>query len=96
MIDIYTSFIYYIYMPEQVIFKIDKKLKDRAMKKAKREGTTYSAVLKTATQAYVKDHFETGLVYNPKLIRDIRRSETDFREGRIYHGNLRELIKKIK
>lgn len=76
-------------MTEQVIFKLDKKLKNQAMKKAKREGTTYSAVLKAATQAYVEDQFDTGLVYNPKLLRDIRRAG---KESTV-RGNLRELVK---
>ena len=76
-------------MVEQVIFKIDKKLKDQAMKKAKRDGLSFSAVLKRATQSYVEDQFEIGLVYNPKLIRAVRRAE---REPTI-RGNLRKLLK---
>lgn len=92
----YILCLYNIYTMEQVIFKIDKKLKYQAMKKAKREGITYSAVLKEATQAYIEDEFEVGIIYHPKLIRDIRRSERDVKEGRIYRGDLRELIKKIK
>lgn len=83
-------------MVEQVIFKIDKKLKERAMKKAKREGIAFSAVLKSATQAYVENEFEVGLVYSPKLIRAIRQSERDVKEGRVHYGDLRELVKKIK
>lgn len=78
-------------MTEQVIFKIDKKLKDQAMKKAKREGIAFSAVLKSATQAYVEDQFEIGLVYNPAFVRMIRKAE---REPNL-RGNLDELIKRI-
>ncbi len=77
-------------MTEQVIFKLDKKTKARAMKKAKEEGTTYSTVLRTATEAYLNDEFEVGFVYGPKLIRDIRRAQKE----PIIRGNLRELIKK--
>lgn len=83
-------------MTEQVIFKIDKKLKERAMKKARREGIAFSTVLKSATQAYVEDEFEIGLSYNPKLIRDVRQSERDIKAGRVYYGDLDKLIKKIK
>ena len=82
-------------MTEQVIFKIDKKLKDQAMKKAKLEGTTYSTVLKEATQAYIKDQFEIGIVYNPKLIRDVRQAEREIKAGKILRGDLDELMKKV-
>ncbi len=77
-------------MTEQVIFKIDKTLKSRAMKKAKHEGTTYSAVLKTATQAYLNNEFEVGFVYSSKFIRDVRKALKE----PIIRGNLDELIKK--
>ncbi len=82
-------------MTEQVIFKLDKKLKDQAMKKAKREGTTYSAVLKEATQAYIENQFEIGIVYSPKLIRDIRQAEREIRAGKILRGDLDDLAKKV-
>ena len=75
-------------MVEQVIFKIDKKLKEKAMKKAKKDGVAFSAVLKSATQAYVEDQFEIGLVYNPKLIREIRRAEKE----PTVRGDLRKLL----
>ena len=81
-------------MTEQVIFKLDKKLKDQAMKKAKREGTTYSAVLKEATQAYIEDQFEIGIVYSPKLIRDVRAAQKEIREGKGLRGDLDELLLK--
>ena len=77
-------------MVEQVIFKIDKGLKVRAMKKAKLEGLSFSAVLKTATQAYVDNEFDVGLNYSTKLIRDLRRA----RKEPTIRGNLNDLIKK--
>ena len=75
---------------EQVIFKIDKKVKERAMKKAKADGTTYSAVLKQATQAYIENQFEEGLVYKPSFVRRILKAD----RGPIIRGDLKELIKK--
>ncbi len=39
-------------MTTQVIFKIDKKLKDQAMKKAQSEGLPFGMVLKLATKAF--------------------------------------------
>jgi antitoxin component of RelBE/YafQ-DinJ toxin-antitoxin module len=82
-------------MTEQVIFKIDKKLKDQAMKKAKRDGLPLSVVLKRATQAYVDNDFDIGVSYSPKLIRDVRQAEKEIREGKGLRGNLRDLIKKV-
>ena len=78
-------------MTEQVIFKIDKKLKDQAMKKAKLDGITYSHVLKEATQAYVEDQFKIGLVYSPRFVRAIRRAEKE----PTLRGDLNELLKKF-
>ena len=75
---------------EQVIFKIDKELKKKAMKKAKADGTTYSAVLKQATQAYIEDEFEIGLVYKPSFVRRVLKADKE----RSVSGNLDELIKK--
>ena len=49
-------------MITQVIFKIDKKLKNRAMKKAQRNGLPFASVLKFATKAFVEGHLEIGLV----------------------------------
>ncbi len=76
---------------EQVIFKIDKDLKKKAMRKAKIDGTTYSAVLKQATQAYIENQFEIGLVYKPSFVRMIRKADS----GPVIRGNLDELIKKF-
>lgn len=42
-------------MVTKVIFNTNKKLKDAAMKKAKKHGLTLSAVLNMATEAYVSD-----------------------------------------
>ena len=75
-------------MIEQVIFKIDKKLKEQAMKKAKQEGLPFSMVLKRATQAYIDDEFDIEVSYSPKLIRDVRQAQKEIREGKGLRGNL--------
>jgi len=54
-------------MTSQIIFKIEKKLKDKAMKKAQGEGIAFAAVLKLATQAYIKGDLDVELVARPKL-----------------------------
>ncbi len=82
-------------MVEQVIFKIDKKLKERAMRKAKREGIAFSAVLKSATQAYVENDFDVSVSYSPKLIRAVRQAEKEIREGKVLYGDLKELLKRV-
>lgn len=60
-------------MTTQVIFKIDKKLKDQAMKKAQSEGLPFAFVLKMATQAYVDNELDVKLVARPRLNEKTRR-----------------------
>jgi hypothetical protein len=73
-------------MTSQVIFKIDKKLKDQAMKKAQNEGIAFASVLKLATQAYIKGDLNVQLVAQPKLNAKTRRElikiSKDFKEGK--------------
>lgn len=64
-------------MTTKVIFNTDKKLKEAAMKKAKGQGLTYSAVLNLATRAYVGGDFEVDI-----LSRDLERARADIRAGR--------------
>ena len=60
-------------MTTQVIFKIDKKLKDQAMKRAQNEGIAFASVLKLATQAYIKGDLDVELVAQPRLNAKTRR-----------------------
>lgn len=73
-------------MTTQVIFKIEKKLKDQAMKKAQNEGIAFAAVLKLATQAYIKGDLEVELVAQSKLNAKTRRElvqiSRDIRHGK--------------
>ncbi len=54
-------------MVTQVIFKIDKKLKDQAMAKAQYEGIAFASILKLATKAFVDGHLTLGLVGSEKF-----------------------------
>jgi antitoxin component of RelBE/YafQ-DinJ toxin-antitoxin module len=54
-------------MTTQVIFKIDKKLKEQAMEKARVDGLPFGSVLKLAIQAYVKGALGISLVAQPPL-----------------------------
>lgn len=60
-------------MISQVIFKVDKELKKKAMKKAQAEGIAFASVLKLATQAYVKGNLDVELVAQPRLNAKTRR-----------------------
>ncbi len=54
-------------MITQVLFRIDKKLKDRAMEKARHEGVALSSVLKLATRAFVDGSLDIQLVGTTKF-----------------------------
>ncbi|MDO8408218.1 MAG: hypothetical protein Q7S95_03225 [bacterium] len=64
-------------MTTKMIFNTDKKLKEAAMKKARGQGLTYSAVLNLATRAYVRDEFEVDM-----LSRELAEARQQVREGK--------------
>ena len=66
-------------MNTKVIFNTDKKLKEAAMKKARREGMSYTAFLNIATRAYVDDSLKIAA-----LTRDLAQAREDIREGRVF------------
>ncbi|MDP3900550.1 MAG: hypothetical protein Q8Q23_05745 [bacterium] len=49
-------------MNSQVIFTIDTKLKEKAMKKAQRAGLPFASILKFATKAFVDGKIDVDLV----------------------------------
>lgn len=73
-------------MTTQVIFKIDKKLKDQAMKKAQSEGIAFASVLKMATKAFVDGDLRMGLVqeekFNARTAREIKQALKDIKAGK--------------
>jgi antitoxin component of RelBE/YafQ-DinJ toxin-antitoxin module len=73
-------------MTTQVIFKLDKKLKDQAMKKAQSEGVALSSVLKMATKAFVAGDLNVGLVteerFNAKTRKEMDRIMKDIKAGK--------------
>lgn len=60
-------------MITQVIFKLDKKIKEQAQKKAKARGMTFSNVLKIASYEFVEGAFEPGLRRKEEFKLHIRR-----------------------
>lgn len=73
----------------KVIFNMDKKLKEAAMKKAKKQGITYSAFLNLATWAYVGNKLEL----DPwDLI--LERARENVRQGKFYtEEEVRKMLK---
>ena len=73
-------------MTSQVIFKVDRKLKEQALKKARKEGIAFASVLKLATKAYVNGALEVQLVAQPRLNAKTRRElqgiSKDIRQGK--------------
>jgi len=71
-------------MISQVIFNVDSALKEKAMKKAKREGIPFAAVLKMAVKAFVEDKFNIGYIgdFNLKTSRELRKIYKDIRAGK--------------
>ncbi len=69
-------------MITQVVFKVDPKLKSKAMKKAEAEGINLSTVLKFATQAFVDGKLEVGLKFNAKTSKDLDRIFKDAEEDK--------------
>lgn len=73
-------------MNTQVIFNLDKKLKEQAMKKAQSQGLSFGVILKLATKAFVDGDFNIGLIskeeFNPTTRKDIEKTLKDIKEGK--------------
>lgn len=71
-------------MTSQVIFRIDTKLKEQAMRRAKREGMPFSTVLKLAIKAYVEDELVIDFApkFSAKTRRMLDRELKEAREGK--------------
>ncbi|MSU75561.1 MAG: hypothetical protein EXS55_03550 [Candidatus Magasanikbacteria bacterium] len=71
-------------MTGQVIFRVDKKLKEQALRKAHTQGFPFSSILKLATKAFVDGHLEVGLFealpFNASAHKDITRSLRDINQ----------------
>lgn len=73
-------------MNTQVIFKIDKKLKNQAMARAQHEGIAFASVLKLATKAFVSGYLTLGLVgsekFNATAGKEIKGALKDIAQGK--------------
>lgn len=52
-------------MNTQIVFKVDKKIKARAMKRAKNEGIPFASVLKFATRAFADGKLTIDIIERP-------------------------------
>ncbi|OGG87908.1 hypothetical protein A2592_01450 [Candidatus Kaiserbacteria bacterium RIFOXYD1_FULL_42_15] len=71
-------------MTTQIIFKIDAKIKAKAMKRAKSEGVPFAVFLKMATEKYADGEFTLGIVesdekFNAKTARAVRTALKDIK-----------------
>jgi len=73
-------------MTTQVSFKIDKKLKERAMKKARSKGLALTSVLTFAAKAFVEGHFSIEPMkkeqFNEATRKEIRTALKDIAKGK--------------
>lgn len=73
-------------MNTQVIFTIDKGLKNEAMKKARSFGLPFSSVLNLTTRAFVDGKINIGVIdttpFNNKTAREIRSALADIKKNK--------------
>lgn len=74
-------------MTTQVIFNLDKKLKEKAQKKAKADGLSFSDILQMSTRAYVQGKFEPQMVqteekFNAETRKEIEAAIKDIKAGK--------------
>lgn len=77
-------------MTTQVIFTIDKRLKSKAMRKARSFGLPFSSVLNLATRAFVDGKINIGVVdntpFNNKTAQKIHSALSDIKKGKNLFG----------
>ena len=73
-------------MTSQVIFKIDKKLKQQALKKSHNEGFPFASVLKLATKAFVDGRLKIDVIetapFNVTTQQEIKNALNDIAKGK--------------
>ncbi len=86
-------------MNTQVIFNVDKKLKDQAMKKAQTQGLPFGVILKLATQAFVDGSLCVGLFskeeFNSKTRKRIESAVRDIKEKKNLSPRLSSVKKAV-
>lgn len=71
---------------DTVIFKIDKKLKLAAQKKARIRGISLTDFYKSATQSFVGGELDMGIIIRPQLnaktVRELKKISKDIKKGK--------------
>ena len=90
-------------MTGQVIFKIDKKLKEQALHKAHAQGLPFASILKLATRAYVEGRLAVDVIeaapFNPASRKQITAALSDIRQKKNLSprfSSAREAMKYLK
>lgn len=84
-------------MTTQVVIKFDKKVKDQAMKRAKREGIPFDAVMNIAARAYAQRRFHIDGTqeekFNAKTAKEMRSILKDIEQGKniVSFKNMKEM-----
>jgi len=69
-------------MDTNILFKIDKKTKERASKKARKQGLTLSAFLRSATKAFVDGDLDISVEVGAKTKKAIERGVGEIKSGK--------------
>lgn len=90
----------HIFMESQVIFKIDKKLKEKAMQKAQAQGIPLASVLKMATKAFADGQLTMGLIgteaFNAATRREIGTALKDISKNKNLSSSFKNTAAAIK
>lgn len=80
-------------MPTRIIFNTNKALKEKAQKRARKEGTDLTSVLNQTLVLYGEGIFDPDDFLTKEDIAAIRRAEADIKAGRLY--TLEEIEKEL-
>lgn len=73
-------------MTNKMIFNVDSKIKERAMKQAQQDGVPFSTVLKLATKAYAEGKLRLSISdvssFNEATRREIKQALDDIKRGK--------------
>lgn len=73
-------------MTNKMIFNVDSKIKERAMKQAQQDGVPFSTVLKLATKAYAEGKLRLSISgvpsFNEATRKEIEQALEDIKKGK--------------
>ena len=73
-------------MTNKMIFNVDSKIKERAMRKAQQDGVSFSTVLKLATKAYAEGKLRLTISdtssFNEATRKEIEQALDDIKKGK--------------